>query len=653
MNQNKSFDYNEAFSRNIGWVTEWEQQLLRGKKIAIAGLGGVGGIHLLTLARLGIQNFHIADLDKFELANFNRQVGASVSSLNQSKVDTLAAMAADINPNVTIKTFPKGITEQNISEFLNDIDLYIDGLDFFVLEIRQKIFQRCHELKIPVVTAAPLGMGVAYLIFMPGQMTFQEYFGFDPKSPEKNPAKFLAGLNPDISHRTYLVDKAAANFKDKRVPSTIISCNLAAGVASTEALKILLNRGKVYAAPWYQYFDAYRNTWSKGYLSGGHRNLIQRLRVALVSKAFIKFQENVNPNVSSPLKNDIEAILDYAKWTPSGDNSQPWQFEIKSESEFNFHLENEGSVYDFDSKPSIMTIGFFIESFRVAASHFGYNITWSYNRLNDKKHLVNLHLIKSAEIKEDSLFPFIKIRNTNRNPYTLKPLTAKQKAILEESLGENLKIRWFESFSQRFQLTEISAYATFIRLSIKETCATHQHIVDYKNAYSPDKIPIKALGISPPTQKLMKFQMRSWTRVNLMNKLIGAAIVPQIELSYLPGLVCAAHYIIEWKNPRSIYTSEDFVKVGQNLQRFWLTGTQLGLAMQPNIAPLALSYYAIHNIPFTKNAAMQKKARNLTKMLERITSVENIVYLGRLGTPMTTFIDSRSVRKTLPELLKS
>ena len=75
------FDYHEAFSRNLGWVTEAEQETLRNKRIAIAGMGGVGGSHLLTLTRLGIGAFNLADFDQFELANFNRQAGASVSHL--------------------------------------------------------------------------------------------------------------------------------------------------------------------------------------------------------------------------------------------------------------------------------------------------------------------------------------------------------------------------------------------------------------------------------------------------------------------------------------------------------------------------------------------------------------------------------------------
>jgi tRNA A37 threonylcarbamoyladenosine dehydratase len=58
-----TFDYFTAFERNIGWVADAEQRQLRTKRVAIAGMGGVGGFHLLTLARLGISRFAIADLD--------------------------------------------------------------------------------------------------------------------------------------------------------------------------------------------------------------------------------------------------------------------------------------------------------------------------------------------------------------------------------------------------------------------------------------------------------------------------------------------------------------------------------------------------------------------------------------------------------------
>src|SRR3954470_17013495 len=98
-----SFHYEQAFSRNIGWVTPAEQATLRGKRIAIAGGGGVGGVQLLTLARLGVAPFHIADFDSFDTANFNRQVGAMMSTIGQPKAEVLARMVKDINPEAEVK----------------------------------------------------------------------------------------------------------------------------------------------------------------------------------------------------------------------------------------------------------------------------------------------------------------------------------------------------------------------------------------------------------------------------------------------------------------------------------------------------------------------------------------------------------------------
>src|SRR5437762_537067 len=97
------FSYDEAFSRNLGWVTEAEQQRLRKSRVCLAGLGGVGGVYLLTLARRGIGAFSVADFDTFALANFNRQAGAMLSSLNRPKIDVMVEMARDINPELHIR----------------------------------------------------------------------------------------------------------------------------------------------------------------------------------------------------------------------------------------------------------------------------------------------------------------------------------------------------------------------------------------------------------------------------------------------------------------------------------------------------------------------------------------------------------------------
>ncbi len=273
------FIYEEAFSRNIGWVTEDEQQILRGKKVAIAGMGGVGGVHLLTLVRLGIGGFHIADNDDFELANFNRQVGAMMSTIKLSKIDVLSNMALDINPELQIKKFESGVTQDNVDDFLEGVDIYIDGLDFYVLDIRRKVFARCAELNIPAITAAPFGMGSGFLIFMPGKMTFEDYFCFEGLNAIDQQINFAVGLVPKGLHKSYLIDPSRFDFSKHMAPSTFMGCEFCAAVVGVETLKILLARGKTYAVPYYHQFDCYIGKWKRGWLPGGNRHPLQRLKI--------------------------------------------------------------------------------------------------------------------------------------------------------------------------------------------------------------------------------------------------------------------------------------------------------------------------------------------------------------------------------------
>ena len=280
----QTFDYGNAFSRNIGWVTESEQAILRHKRVAIAGTGGVGGFHLLTLARLGIGKFNIADLDRFEVANFNRQVGAAMSSLGQAKVEVLARMALDVNPEMDIAIFPHGVSAGNLDEFFSDVDLYIDGLDFFAFEAREAVFTYCDQHAIPAVTVAPLGISAALLNFLPGQMTFEDYFQVAGRPELEKAIRFLVGLAPALLHRHYLADKTRVNLQERRGPSTIMACQLCAGVAASEALKILLKRGKVWAAPHGIQYDAYRNRFAHTWRPGGNRHPINRLAIAIARK---------------------------------------------------------------------------------------------------------------------------------------------------------------------------------------------------------------------------------------------------------------------------------------------------------------------------------------------------------------------------------
>ncbi len=278
------FTYETAFSRNIGWLTHDDQRSLRQKRVAVAGMGGVGGFHLLTLARLGVEKFNIADLDTFELANFNRQAGAGMSTLDQPKVEVLAKMARDINPECDINTFPHGVTTGNMTQFFQGVDLYVDGLDFFAFQIREDVFQYCAEKGIPAITVAPLGMSAALLNFLPGGTSFEEYFQLAGRPELEKAVRFLVGLAPALLHRQYLADKTRVDLRARKGPSTVIACQLCAGVAAVETLKILLGRGKVWSAPHGIQFDGYRNRLAHTWRPGGNRNPLNRLAIALARR---------------------------------------------------------------------------------------------------------------------------------------------------------------------------------------------------------------------------------------------------------------------------------------------------------------------------------------------------------------------------------
>jgi len=283
-NISSGFDYDIAFSRNIGWLTEAEQAVLRGKRIAVAGLGGVGGSHVLTLARLGVGAFNLADFDTFAVANFNRQAGAMVSTLGRAKLDVITEMAKDINPSLEVRPFASGVSADNLSAFLAGVDLYVDGLDFFALAARRATFAACARLGVPAVTSAPIGMGVAHLNFLPGGMSFEEYFRLDGFPESEQVLRFLVGLTPAMLQRTYLVEPIHVNLDEHRGPSTAMACQLCAGMAATEGLKILLGRGKVVAAPRGLHFDAYRGKFATTWRPGGNNNPLQRLALTIARR---------------------------------------------------------------------------------------------------------------------------------------------------------------------------------------------------------------------------------------------------------------------------------------------------------------------------------------------------------------------------------
>lgn len=279
-----SWDYDRAFCRNLGLVNEHEQQRLRNAHVAIVGMGGVGGVHLMTLARLGIGRFTIADLDTFELANMNRQYGAKTDTLGRPKVEVMAEEVRRVNPEVELHILEKGVQPETMDEFLEGADLLLDGIDYFALDMRRRLYRRAAQLGLPAIMAGPMGFSVSWLVFDPSGMSFDRYFDLhDHQSEMEQLIAFTVGLSPSGLHVPYL-DLNRVNLAEKYGPSAGLACELCAGVAAAESLKLLLGRGGVRFVPQYAQFDAYRTLLRRRTLWGGNRHPVQQLKRQILKR---------------------------------------------------------------------------------------------------------------------------------------------------------------------------------------------------------------------------------------------------------------------------------------------------------------------------------------------------------------------------------
>lgn len=273
-----SWIYREAFDRNIGIISEENQEKIHAAHVAIAGLGGVGGIHATTLARLGVGHFTIADPDSFEIHNTNRQQGANSTTMGVGKAATMERMIKEINPTAEVRVFG-ALTPENAAEFLKDVTIAIDGIDFFSIAPRRLLYREARARHIPVFGAGPVGFGSSMTNFSPTGMSFDDYYAIDDAMSEREQIfQFALGVSPLLLQYPYFAPKSI-DFVGQRGPSTVIGTLACANMVGCEVYKAIL--GLPYeSAPVSWQFDPYVRKLRRSNLRGGNRNLIQRLKKA-------------------------------------------------------------------------------------------------------------------------------------------------------------------------------------------------------------------------------------------------------------------------------------------------------------------------------------------------------------------------------------
>jgi len=258
--------------------------------VALAGLGGVGGIYAQALARLGVGKFSLADGDTFETANFNRQMGGLVSTVGCNKARALEKQIHEINPDAVVDVWEEHLDAHNIDGFLAGANLVLDGIEAFAVPAHQLLLRKAREANLPVFFGVPLGFSTATLVFDPHGMPAEEYFDWRKgQSAEEQVVNLVLGSSPAVLHLGQF-DMRYVDF-DRRVgPSHIGACLLCAGVMACEATRLLLKRPGTRCVPAYTQFDPYTGRLRHGTLRWGMRGLWIRFKKYILMRRLKKLQ---------------------------------------------------------------------------------------------------------------------------------------------------------------------------------------------------------------------------------------------------------------------------------------------------------------------------------------------------------------------------
>lgn len=351
-------------------------------------------------------------------------------------------------------------------------------------------------------------------------------------------------------------------------------------------------------------------------------------------------------------QHELERILDLARWAPSGDNAQPWRFEITGDRTLVVHGHDTRTqcVYDLHGHASQLSIGALLETIAIAASaeHWQVDVRRRTDAA-DTNPIFDLQFRDGEGTTAHPLLGEIKRRAVQRRWMSTRRLSAIEKQAIEAAAGPGYSIRWFESPTERFTIGCMMFRCGRIRYTIPEAFSTHQGAIAWGAMYSTDRIPDQALGVSPLQLRVMQRLMKSWETMQMANRLFAAAWTTPLQMDWLPALACGAHFaILADDSPSDI---DNYVAAGRAVQRAWLTATSLALWQQPEMAPLIFSEYVRLGTRFTGDAAKRDAAQRIDDDLAGILGCDpgRAVWMARIGSGAPP--EARAVRLPVKRLL--
>ena len=250
------------FSRNWGLVSEVEQDSLFQATVAIAGVGGVGGLLAERLIRLGVGHIKITDPGTFEESNLNRQFGSTMENVGQNKAKVVYSLIKDINLRARVDWDDHGIQDEaDAQRLVSNCDLLIDEMDFGLFRESIMLQRAARQKGIHYFFTTAMGFGALVAIFGPEGLTLEEYNKMPRDVDVSDPARL------DVPPQSIVpeVPSYAAAFSPETIqqlmagklpgPTSSVGVGLASIMAANEAMNIILKKRDIPIAPAYTYVD--------------------------------------------------------------------------------------------------------------------------------------------------------------------------------------------------------------------------------------------------------------------------------------------------------------------------------------------------------------------------------------------------------------
>jgi len=178
-----------CFRSNRGMFSAAEQIKLLQSGVAIIGAGGLGGMVVQGLARVGVGRLNVCDGDRFEESNLNRQLLSRLDNLGQNKAWCAKEGINAINPTIEVGVFDQRATPANLFEILAGCQVAVDCLDN--LSARYDLQAASERVGIPFVHGSVGGMEGFMMTVSPGEIGLVNLYGPEPLAESKGPAPLL------------------------------------------------------------------------------------------------------------------------------------------------------------------------------------------------------------------------------------------------------------------------------------------------------------------------------------------------------------------------------------------------------------------------------------------------------------------------------